>query len=137
MKLKSFHPNFRMPARGSETAGAFDIFMPTHGQVSAEPKKFNLGFATEIPPGYVAQLLPRSGVGSKGLRVVNTIGVIDADYRGEWMAVLENPLGTTSWFEGDRILQFLLVPVGTPQLVLVDSLEETQRGSGGFGSSGI
>lgn len=118
-------------------AGAFDIYMPESGKLLPYiPQKVKLGFATEIPAGHVALLLPRSGVGSRGLELVNTCGVIDADYRGEWMATLRNTMSAIEWERGDRLLQFLIVPVFTHELEVVDSLNETNRGAGGFGSSG-
>lgn len=96
-----------------------------------------LGFAAEVPVGHVALLLPRSGAGAKhGLALNNTVGVIDADYRGEWKACLrvKNTL-PLSWEAGERLLQFVIVPVTTPELQVVESLETTERGEGGFGST--
>ena len=138
MDIQSLHNNFIMPTKGSEEAAAYDIYMPEDGIANGETKVIPLGFATAIPRGLVALLLPRSGVGSKyGLEVNNTCGVIDEDYRGEWKAALRTKSGLPySWKAGDRILQFLLVPVFRPQLVQVDALPESGRGSGGFGSSG-
>ncbi|WP_460989809.1 dUTP diphosphatase, partial [Staphylococcus aureus] len=82
-------------------------------------------------------LLPRSGVGAKaGVRLRNTCGVIDSDYRGEWMAVISTDREPFRWAAGDRLLQMVLVPVGTPELQLVEELSETNRGEGGFGSTG-
>ncbi len=67
----------------------------------------------------------------------NTCGVIDSDYRGEWKAAIRTKSGIPfSWEAGERILQFMIIPVADVTLELVDSLEETSRGSGGFGSSG-
>lgn len=97
-----------------------------------------LGFSAEVPPGNVALLLPRSGVGAKsGLELNNTCGVIDEDYRGEWRAALRTKNGMPfSWEAGERILQFLVVPVTNITLELVEELSDTHRGAGGFGSSG-
>ena len=127
-----------MPTKGSEQAGAFDVYMPEGGVAYETEKLFGLGFATEIPEGHVALLLPRSSTGAKfGLELNNTCGVIDADYRGEWKACLRTKSGQSlTWAKGDRILQFLVVPVANVQLQLVDSVEKTARGAGGFGSSG-
>lgn len=98
----------------------------------------NLGFASKIPEGYVALLLPRSSAGAKfGISLNNTCGVIDADYRGEWMASLRLRMNEGfNWSAGDRLLQFVIVPVITPKLEVVESLEDTERGGGGFGHSG-
>jgi dUTP pyrophosphatase len=142
MRVKALHPNFRMPTKGTDGAGAFDIYMPVAGSVCYnQHKTIPLGFAAEVPPGYVALLLPRSGAGAKhGLELNNTVGVIDSDYRGEWKAVLRTKSPTPFlWNEDDRVLQFLLVPVLDVRLEEVSEDEEltaTGRGVGGFGSTG-
>lgn len=146
MKIKALHPNFKMPTKGSDKAGAWDIYMPEGGSLSdtrtREPAtvKFGLGFAAAVPEGHVALILPRSSTGAKyGLELNNTCGVIDSDYRGEWMAVLRTKSKTnwsTAWSPGERLLQFLIVPVADVTLEQVDDLDETSRGTGGFGSSG-
>jgi dUTP pyrophosphatase len=116
--------------------------MPVAGSVGYnQHKTIPLGFAAEVPPGYVALLLPRSGAGAKhGLELNNTCGVIDSDYRGEWKAVLRTKSPTPFlWNEDDRVLQFLLVPVLDVRLEEVSEDEEltaTGRGVGGFGSTG-
>jgi len=140
MNIQPLNPNFRLPTRGTDLAGAFDLYMPERGSITdwdMEGVMVNLGFAAEVPEGYVALLLPRSGVGCKhGIELHNTCGVIDADYRGEWKACLSSKQsGKFEWARGERILQFLLVPVLTPVLNIVDTLSETGRGTGGFGST--
>lgn len=140
MRVKPLHPNFIMPTKGSTGAGAFDIYMPEAGHVSGnQPKMVGLGFAAQIPGGYVALILPRSSTGAKfGLELNNTCGVIDSDYRGEWKAMLRTKAGQPfRWDEDDRLLQFILVPVLVDRLELADDLDGTERGSGGFGSSGM
>ena len=139
MRIKSLHPNFIMPAKSTIGAGAYDIFMPTDGLASGDNPTFvPLGFAAEVPENHVALLLPRSGCGSKfGVELNNTCGVIDADYRGEWVAAIHTKSGDLfKWHQGDRILQFLIVPVANVELRLVQKLDDTARGNGGFGSSG-
>lgn len=113
--------------------------MPVAGcAVSLEPIKVGLGFATEVPVGYVALILPRSSTGAKyGVELNNTCGVIDSDYRGEWIATLRTKsYHPFRWEKGDRVLQFLLMPIISPVLELTDALSNTERGTGGFGSSG-
>ena len=138
MRIQSLHTGFIMPTKGSDQAGAFDIYMPESGSVSGTTKFIGLGFASEIPEGHVALLLPRSSAGAKfGVELNNTCGVIDADSRGEWKAALKTKDGSVfSWGIGDRLLQFLVVPVAQVTLELVDSVAATERGAGGFGSSG-
>lgn len=139
MNIKKLHPNFKMPTRGTEHAGGYDLYMPEAGVLmpgATYGQMVPLGFAAEIPVGYVALLLPRSGAGVKGVSLNNTVGVIDADYRGEWMACLRMKNGIPHrWEAGDRLIQFVLVPAHTPELVLVEELGTTDRGEGGFGST--
>ena len=140
MNIQPLHTNFKCPTRGTDRSGGFDIYMPEPGVLERDVKgqMVPLGFAAEVPTGHVALLLPRSGAGAKhGVSLNNTVGVIDADYRGEWMACLRlknhQPL---TWEAGERLLQFVLVPVATPELQIVESLEDTDRGEGGFGHTG-
>ena len=138
MDIKSLTSAFIMPTKASDKAGAFDIFMPTAGSVSGESQLIGLGFAAAVPDGHVALLLPRSSSGAKhGLELNNTCGVIDSDYRGEWKAAMRTKSGIPfSWQAGDRVLQFLVVPIANISLNQVDDLDETKRGEGGFGSTG-
>ena len=138
MRVKPISNNFIMPTKGSNDAGAIDLYMPEAGYVDGTEVKIPLGFAAVIPKGYVGLLLPRSGVGAKhGLELNNTCGVIDADYRGEWLAVMRTKSGKEfSWKQGERVLQCVLVPVLSPTLEQVEDLDATDRGEGGFGSSG-
>jgi dUTP pyrophosphatase len=96
------------------------------------------GFAMAIPPGYEVQVRPRSGLALKhGVTCLNTPGTIDSDYRGEVKVILAN-LGDAPFeiHRGDRIAQLVPAPVQRATLDLVDSLDETARGAGGFGSTG-
>lgn len=138
MQIKSIHPALIMPSKGSEWAAAFDIYMPESGIADGISQLIGLGFAAAVPAGHVALLLPRSSTGAKfGLELNNTCGVIDADYRGEWKAALRTKSGEPLlWAAGERLLQFLVVPIAQVTLELVESLDETDRGTGGFGSSG-
>ena len=139
MRVKQLQPGFIMPTKGTKGAGAFDIYMPESGSTHGiHPVLVPLGFATEVPVGYVALILPRSGQGSKyGVELNNTCGVIDSDYRGEWKAAIRTKNNLEfSWDKGERILQFLIIPVADVTLELATDLDTTERGTGGFGSSG-
>lgn len=138
MLIKPLHNSFIMPTKGSEHAGAIDLYMPEAGEVGDSPVMVKLGFAAAIPPGYVGLLLPRSSVGAKyGLELNNTCGVIDSDYRGEWMASIRTKSGSPfSWEAGERVLQCVVVACLDVQPKLVEDLDETKRGEGGFGSTG-
>ncbi|TNF01491.1 MAG: dUTP diphosphatase [Gammaproteobacteria bacterium] len=140
MKIKPLHPNFQVPTKGTDQAGAYDIYMPTSGALhfgSDEAVKVPLGFAAEVPEGHVALLLPRSSAGAKkGLELNNTCGVIDADYRGEWIAFLRiKNSESLHWDQGERLLQVLIVPAASVNFEVVDELSSTDRGEGGFGST--
>ena len=143
MQFKKLHPNFQVPTRSSEQAGGYDLYMPTAGCVNQYdiPNTgllVGLGFAAAVPVGFVALILPRSGAGAKhGVELRNTVGVIDSDYRGEWMVKVAQRENTEfGWAEGERLFQYVLVPVAVFDPVVVDELPETKRGEGGFGSTG-
>ncbi len=96
------------------------------------------GFALELPHGYEAQVRPRSGLALKhGITMLNSPGTIDADYRGEVMVILINH-GTEPFLvqRGDRIAQLVIAPVAQVEIVAVEALGDTERGPGGFGSTG-
>ena len=96
------------------------------------------GLFLQIPPGYEAQVRPRSGLALKrGLTVLNAPGTIDADYRGEVGVILVNLSAAEQIIApGDRVAQLLFAPVTRGELIEVAALEETARGGGGFGSTG-
>jgi dUTP pyrophosphatase len=96
------------------------------------------GFAMALPAGYEAQIRPRSGLAYKhGITCLNTPGTIDADYRGEVKVLLINH-GSENFkiTRGERIAQMVIAPITQPDFLLVDDLDETLRGDGGFGSTG-
>lgn len=138
MRIQATHPNFKLPTKGSDQAGAFDVYMPESGCLTGDNQLIDLGFAAEVPQGHVALLLPRSSAGAKfGVELNNTCGVIDSDYRGNWKAALKTKNGAPyHYLSGDRLVQFLVVPIANVTLEQVDSLTETTRGTGGFGSTG-
>jgi dUTP pyrophosphatase len=143
MKIKPLVENFIAPERKNNSAG-IDIFL--QNDVTLQVGKDNiigLGFASEFPENQVALLIPRSSAGVKGIHLRNTIGVIDADYRGEWMAhITIDEVGTNAWGtsipfkKGDRLLQAIMVPVITEKPEIVEELSDTTRSEGGFGSTG-
>lgn len=127
-----------MPTKATDKAGAFDIYMPKSGSANGATMMFGLGFAAAIPEGHIGLLLPRSSTGAKhGVELNNTCGVIDSDYRGEWKAAIRTKSGIPfHWEAGDRLLQFMVVPLANVQLEEVEFLDKTSRGTGGFGSTG-
>lgn len=141
IKIKALCDNFLMPERKRNSAG-YDLKLQEDVILNSKADNvIRLGFATEIPEGYCGLLMMRSSAGLKGIRLLNTVGVIDSDYRGEWIAHLDVETSGTGYREiaykrGDRILQAVFVPVLQTELSLVTELSETERGTGGFGSTG-
>jgi dUTP pyrophosphatase len=98
------------------------------------------GLSVALPLGYVAFIVPRSGLAAKhGITIVNSPGTVDAGYRGEIKVTLLNTDSTHSFAVeiGDRIAQMIVMPISRPRFVAVDKLPESHRGEGGFGSTGI
>jgi dUTP pyrophosphatase len=130
-----------LPSYQSAHAAAMDLHAAVHEPVTIEPGRIALvgcGFAMALPEGYEAQVRPRSGLAAKqGLTVINTPGTIDADYRGEVKVALVNlgQAGVTVE-RGMRIAQLVVSPVTRVQWETVTELPDTDRGAGGFGSTG-
>lgn len=102
---------------------------------------YGTGLAFEVPLGYVGLVFPRSSIHKSSLRLTNSVGVIDAGYRGEVMAVFDDKAfgtddGNVIFNVGDRIAQLLIIPYPSIELLESEELTETVRGDGGFGSSG-
>jgi len=131
-----------LPVYQSASASGMDIAAAIDKPVTLAPGDIKLipsGFAVALPPAYELQIRPRSGLAIKhGITVVNAPGTIDADYRGEIKVGLVNLSREPFTINrGDRIAQMILAPVCHARLTLVDSLEDTGRGAGGFGHTGI
>ena len=139
--VKKLRPNAILPTYGSPEAAGADLYACLEAPVTVEPGKtvfIPTGIAMEIPKGYAGLAYARSGLACKqDLAPANKVGVIDSDYRGEFMIALHNhgtQLRTVS--HGDRIAQLVITPVYTPGFREVAELSDTQRGTGGFGSTG-
>ncbi|MEE4013291.1 dUTP diphosphatase [Roseibium sp. FZY0029] len=130
-----------LPTYQSVLAAGLDLLAAVDGPITLAPGARALvptGLAMALPAGYEAQVRPRSGLAAKhGVTVLNTPGTIDADYRGEVKVILIN-LGEDPFkiSRGDRIAQMVIAPVLQADLVEVEVLPETERGTGGFGSTG-
>lgn len=125
-------PKFAKPGdAGADLVATDKLYDPNTHTVT-----FKLGIAAEIPPGYEVQLRPRSSVYKTGLMMCNTPGTIDEGYRGEWMVkfYVVNP-GIETYQVGDRVCQAVLMPRIDTEYIEVEELNETERGSGGFGST--
>ena len=132
----------KLPVYKTNGAAGADICALVKSPVVIESGKSAMiptGLFFEIPEGYEVQIRPRSGLAAKnGVTVLNTPGTIDSDYRGEINVILIN-LGDKPFTvnNGDRIAQMLVAPVIQADFSLVTSLDETERGAGGFGSTGV
>ena len=141
VKIKILNENATIPAYGTEFSAGADIYamrgesviVPPHGTVL-----IHTGFAAEIPQGYVGLIFARSGMATKRhLAPANKVGVIDSDYRGEFMVSLHNHSDAPATVEGgERIAQLVIVPYIQAEFCPVADLSETGRGAGGFGSTG-
>lgn len=131
--------NGQLPTKGTRGAAAWDLYARTDCKVIAgnPPMLVPLGFRVEIPDGYHAKVLPRSSTGLKTtLRMANSCGIIDSDYRGEVMMIAEAVREDWHIAAGDRVAQMLIEKNEPVVLIEADELSDTQRGEGGFGSTG-
>jgi len=141
MNIKKLNENARIPTYGSKSAAGADLYACEAGEVIIEPNQTKLihtGIAMEIPEGMVGLIYARSGLASKkGLAPANKVGVIDSDYRGEIMVALHNH-GTEAQTvaDGERIAQIVFAPYYAAEFTVVEELNDTARGDGGFGSTG-
>ena len=139
VKIEQLYKGAMEPTYGTPGAAAFDLYAAQDGVVEAYAMAvIKTGLAFEIPQGYVMRVYSRSGHGFKnGVRLVNCVGVIDSDYRGEIMVGLKNDGPTMMWVrQGDRIAQAIIEPVERIEFEWADELSSTERGQGGFGSTG-
>ena len=147
LKIKALSPkigtDIPLPYYATPGSAAMDLHACLDGAVTipaGERRVIPTGLAIALPSAdYVALVFARSGLGIKhGVAPANCVGVIDSDYRGEILVGLQNSGGSDFTIQpGDRIAQLMVVPVVQPRLRLVDQLDETDRGAGGFGSTGV
>ena len=141
IKVKKLREGAHLPTYGTEFSAGADLYACLEKPVTITPgetKKIPTGLAMEIPVGCAGLIYARSSLGTKkGLAPANKVGVVDSDYRSEFMIFLHNH-GTEvqTIVHGDRVAQLLVTPVFTPGFVEADVLSDTVRGAGGFGSTG-
>lgn len=142
LRLQRLRADALLPAYHSEHAAGLDLAACLDAPVTLAPGEIRVlpcGFAMALPPGFEAQVRPRSGLASRhGVTLPNAPGTIDADYRGEVMVPLIN-LGRTPFTvePGMRIAQMVIAPVVRAVIAIADTLDDTGRGGGGFGSTGL
>jgi dUTP pyrophosphatase len=138
--FKKLHPDAKMPTKGSEGAAGYDLYYSgtsTCHMGTFARDSFSTGIAAAIPSGHYGRIAPRSGLAVRfGAHIL--AGVIDSDYRGEIKVLLQN-LGPKALViePGDRIAQLIIERCYDAEFVEFDKLEETERGQGGFGSTGM
>lgn len=141
IRVKKLSPKAILPTYGSSEAAGADLYACLEESVTIQPGEtvfIPTGIALEVPKGCAGLVYARSSMGAKrGLAPANKVGVIDSDYRGEIRVVLLNHGKVPQTVEhGERVAQFLITPVLTPQYEEVAELTDTDRGAGGFGSTG-
>ena len=141
LKVKKLREEAILPTYGSEFSAGADLYACLSGEEVIAPGETVMiptGLAMEIPVGCAGLIYARSSLGTKkGLAPANKVGVVDSDYRGEFMIFLHNHGSETQTIcSGDRVAQLLVTPIFTPGFVEADELSDTVRGSGGFGSTG-
>ena len=141
IRVKKLKEAAIMPTYGSTEAAGADLYACLAEPVTIQPGEsvfVPTGLAMELPRGYAGLIYARSGLACKrGLAPANKVGVVDSDYRGEFMIVLHNHGSVPQTIEhGERIAQLVITPVFTPGFCEVDDLTATERAGGGFGSTG-
>ena len=141
VNIKKIKPNATVPTYGSANAAGADLYACIDSDItiaSGETILIPTGLSMELPEGYAGLIYARSGLASKkGLAPANKVGVVDSDYRGEVMVALHNHSNKDAVIEpGERIAQLGINPYLMGIFTEVDALGDTERGSGGFGSTG-
>lgn len=137
IKIKKLEPEVKLPVYANKGDAGMDVFSLEDKELKpGERYLFKLGFAMEIPEGYVGLFWDKSGIASKyGIHTL--AGVIDSVYRGEFGVVMLNTGDESYEFKkGDKLAQLLIQPIASPELEEVEELSDTHRGEGGFGSTG-
>ena len=139
--IKILRAGAKLPSYGTAEAAGADLYACLEAPVTIEPGKtafIPTGIAMAVPVGCAGLIYARSGLACKrGLAPANKVGVIDSDYRGEILVALHNHGAEAQTVEhGERVAQMVITPVLTPAYEVADSLSETERNAGGFGSTG-
>lgn len=141
IKIKKLTDTAKIPTRGSEKAAGYDLYADVKCDITIPPEatvKIGTGLSIAVPDGYFGAVFARSGLAAKeGLRPANAVGVCDSDYRGEYIVALHNDSGITRTVTpGERIAQLVIMPYLPVEFEETSELDDTERGSDGFGSTG-
>ena len=152
VKIKKLHPDAVIPSYAKPGDAGMDLVAVSRYLDEFGNMVYGTGLAFEIPEGYVGLVFPRSSISKKGLQLTNSVGVIDSGYRGEVTAKFKpsnihfkvegknvcvfTPNDGNMYGEGDRVAQMIIIPYPQIEFEEVDDLSETERGTGGYGSTG-
>jgi dUTP pyrophosphatase len=141
VNFKKLKATAKLPVKGSEFAGCYDVYATSMTLDDVGMITYGLGFATEIPQGWRGVIVPRSNLAKHRWVLSNSIGIVDSDYRGEWMVKMKsvsfNPREAAPYQVGDRVAQIYFEKIVDVAFVEVEELHDTLRGEGGFGSTGM
>jgi dUTP pyrophosphatase len=142
IKIKKLSDKAIIPTRGSQYSAGFDLYACIPSPVFINPHetvKIGTGLSLELPENTFGAVFARSGLATKeGLRPANCVGVCDSDYRGEYIVPLHNDSNTGKHvYPGDRIAQLIIMPFVPINFIETEELSETERDTGGFGSTGV
>lgn len=151
VKIKKLKPNAVIPTYAKDGDAGMDLVATEVIKDTPEQMTYGTGIAVEIPKGFVGLVFPRSSVRKTGLQLSNSVGVIDSGYRGEIQATFNKIFGGDRFYDetkiteitsndfykvGDRIAQIMIIPYPPIEFTEVDELSDSERGEGGFGSTG-
>lgn len=140
VKIKKLHPNAVIPIYAKDGDAGLDLTATSIIFIDNRQITYGTGLSMEIPNGYVGLIFPRSSIRKMELELSNSVGVIDSGYRGEiqvtFNKTLRNVFGIPVYNIGDRIAQIIIIPYPKINFVVSDELSDTERGVGGFGSTG-
>jgi dUTP pyrophosphatase len=138
VNIKRLQENAILPFYAKESDAGMDLVATSIKENTTFQITYGLGIALEIPDGFMGLIFPRSSIRNTELILSNSVGVVDAGYRGELQAtfIKLNGLDSIAYNVGDRVCQIIIVPHPVIQLKVVDELSESSRGIGGFGSTG-
>jgi dUTP pyrophosphatase len=151
VKIKKLKPNAVIPTYAKDGDAGMDLVATEILKDTPEQITYGMGIALEIPKGFVGLVFPRSSIRKTGLQLSNSVGVIDSGYRGEIQATFNKVFGSERMYDemkvkeiqpneyykvGDRIAQIMIIPHPDIQFEEADELSDTERGEGGFGSTG-
>ena len=142
IEVKMLSKTAKLPTRGTSGSAGYDLYADIEEDIEIQPHttvKISTGIAVAIPEGYFGGIFARSGLATKqGLTLANGTGVVDSDYRSNVIVALHNSSNEPQKvLKGSRIAQLIVIPYLPLDFTIVDELEETYRGEGGFGSTGL